>query len=158
MLILSIYLYMCVCRGDRAFCSVECRYRQIFMDEEESCEKSGCTLEYTCSAAATSSPSSSSPASSRSGKGGRARANAFAYWRMSVFFRFCPPFLSSISALPRVAPGAGLSSHVSPWVFGFPLAFFRCRRNWGICPFFCLEFLKLKGVFGSSVFIYLRSF
>ncbi|XP_047982955.1 FCS-Like Zinc finger 15-like [Salvia hispanica] len=46
-------------KGDRAFCSVECRCRQIFMDEEES----ACTLEYTCSAAATSS---------RSGKGGRA--------------------------------------------------------------------------------------
>ncbi|KAH6769674.1 hypothetical protein C2S52_014477 [Perilla frutescens var. hirtella] len=70
----DIYMY----KGDKAFCSVECRYRQIFMDEEEG----GCTIEYTCSLAATSSPaasaSSSSP-SSRGGKGGRARANAFAY-------------------------------------------------------------------------------
>ncbi|KAG6435460.1 hypothetical protein SASPL_100334 [Salvia splendens] len=33
----DIFMY----KGDRAFCSVECRYRQIFMDEEESlCEKS----------------------------------------------------------------------------------------------------------------------
>ncbi|XP_057772362.1 FCS-Like Zinc finger 15 [Salvia miltiorrhiza] len=72
----DIFMY----KGDRAFCSVECRCKQIFMDEEESCENSGCTLDYTCSAAATSSPSSSSPSSSRSGKGARARAtNAFAY-------------------------------------------------------------------------------
>ncbi|XP_042047777.1 FCS-Like Zinc finger 15-like [Salvia splendens] len=68
----DIFMY----KGDRAFCSVECRYRQIFMDEEESlCEKSVCTLEYTCSASATSSPSPSS-SSSRSVKGGRA---PFAY-------------------------------------------------------------------------------
>ncbi|KAL1548469.1 FCS-Like Zinc finger 15 isoform X1 [Salvia divinorum] len=61
----DIFMY----KGDRAFCSVECRYRQIFMDEEES----GCTSEYTCSAASTSS------SSSRGGKGARARpTNAFA--------------------------------------------------------------------------------
>ncbi|XP_042052954.1 FCS-Like Zinc finger 15-like isoform X2 [Salvia splendens] len=59
----DIFMY----KGDRAFCSVECRYRQMFMDEEESCEKSGCTLEYTCSAAATSSPSPTSSSSSRAG-------------------------------------------------------------------------------------------
>ncbi|CAJ1963367.1 unnamed protein product [Sphenostylis stenocarpa] len=31
----DIYMY----KGDRAFCSVECRCKQIFMDEEESFEK-----------------------------------------------------------------------------------------------------------------------
>ncbi|KAK6138774.1 hypothetical protein DH2020_004471 [Rehmannia glutinosa] len=71
----DIYMY----KGDKAFCSVECRYRQIFMDEEET--TGSCTREYNCSLAATSSPSSSSssPSSSRSGKGPRNRANAFAY-------------------------------------------------------------------------------
>ncbi|KAK4425875.1 FCS-Like Zinc finger 15 [Sesamum alatum] len=73
------YMY----KGDKAFCSVECRCRQIFMDEEESTTtaKTGCTREYNCSLAATtttrttSSPSSSSSSScSRSGKGSRNRA------------------------------------------------------------------------------------
>ncbi|PIN02836.1 hypothetical protein CDL12_24648 [Handroanthus impetiginosus] len=69
----DIYMY----KGDKAFCSVECRCRQIFMDEEEIAANNGYTKEYNCSMAATSSPSSSS--SSRSGKGARNRANAFAY-------------------------------------------------------------------------------
>ncbi|KAL1543090.1 FCS-Like Zinc finger 15-like [Salvia divinorum] len=60
----DIFMY----KGDMPYCSVECRERQIFMEEEESCKKSACTLEYTCSAAAaTSSPSPAS--SSRSGNG-----------------------------------------------------------------------------------------
>ncbi|XP_051128399.1 FCS-Like Zinc finger 15-like [Andrographis paniculata] len=76
----DIYMY----KGDRAFCSEECRCRQILMDEEDA--KSGCTREYNhnCSLAATSSspPSSSAtrPADGPSvaGAGGR-RWNAFAY-------------------------------------------------------------------------------
>lgn len=92
----DIYMY----NGDKAFCSVECRYRQIFMDEEESSEKSGCTIEYTCSLAATSSPSpSSSSSSSRSGKGARTRANAFAYWRL-VYFHFCPWWIPFMALVP----------------------------------------------------------
>ncbi|XP_020222979.1 FCS-Like Zinc finger 15 [Cajanus cajan] len=34
----DIYMY----KGDRAFCSVECRCKQIFMDEEESVENEKC--------------------------------------------------------------------------------------------------------------------
>ncbi|CAA0817515.1 Protein of unknown function (DUF581 [Striga hermonthica] len=64
----DIYMY----KGDTAFCSVECRYKQIFMDEEEASAKSSCTLEYNCSA-----PSSSSSART-AGKGPRNRAHAFA--------------------------------------------------------------------------------
>ncbi|KAL8481484.1 hypothetical protein ACS0TY_027841 [Phlomoides rotata] len=68
----DIYMY----KGDKAFCSVECRYKQIYMDEEESSGKSGCTMEYNCSMAATSSPSSTSSPSGSGKKGGR---NAFAF-------------------------------------------------------------------------------
>ncbi|XP_012828487.1 PREDICTED: uncharacterized protein LOC105949701 isoform X2 [Erythranthe guttata] len=70
--------------GDKAFCSEDCRCRQIFMDEEEmSAAKRGCTLEYNRSLAATSSssssPSSSSSSRSRKGAANRANYNAFAY-------------------------------------------------------------------------------
>ncbi|KAL6522851.1 hypothetical protein OROHE_016698 [Orobanche hederae] len=74
----DIYMY----KGDEAFCSVECRYRQIFMDEEESSALNGCTREYKCSLAATTSSSSPSPSpssSSSSRRGPRNRAHAFAY-------------------------------------------------------------------------------
>ncbi|XP_075504587.1 FCS-Like Zinc finger 17-like [Primulina tabacum] len=72
----DLYMY----KGDRAFCSVECRCRQIFMDEEESDEKAGGTKEYNCSLAAMKGPlqvphQTSSPSSSRSGK--RARIHWF---------------------------------------------------------------------------------
>ncbi|KAM7255891.1 hypothetical protein ACFE04_011632 [Oxalis oulophora] len=36
----DIYMY----KGDRAFCSVDCRYRQILLDEEESLKKEKCSL------------------------------------------------------------------------------------------------------------------
>ncbi|XP_010269587.1 PREDICTED: uncharacterized protein LOC104606196 [Nelumbo nucifera] len=66
----DIYMY----RGDRAFCSVECRCSQILMDEEN-------IKREICYQAAmrptSSSPSSSS--SSRHRKGNRSRAGAFAY-------------------------------------------------------------------------------
>ncbi|GFQ03408.1 hypothetical protein PHJA_002484600 [Phtheirospermum japonicum] len=76
----DIYMY----KGDKGFCSEECRCRQIFMDEEETNNATnGCTREYNCSLAATShstaSSSSSSPSSSRSGKAPRNRANGFAF-------------------------------------------------------------------------------
>ncbi|KAL3505708.1 hypothetical protein ACH5RR_031090 [Cinchona calisaya] len=53
----DIYMY----KGDRAFCSEDCRCRQIFMDEEE-------TSKAYCSLAASSSR-----------KGAKNRANGFAY-------------------------------------------------------------------------------
>ncbi|XP_011071436.1 uncharacterized protein LOC105156884 [Sesamum indicum] len=68
----DIYMY----KGDRAFCSVECRCRQMFMDEEETnttTAKSGCTTrEYNCSLAAMKPPPqlpTTTTTSSRSGKG-----------------------------------------------------------------------------------------
>ncbi|XP_047155680.1 FCS-Like Zinc finger 15-like [Vigna umbellata] len=51
----DIYMY----KGDRAFCSVECRCKQIFMDEEESFEKDKFFL---TAMSPTSSASSSSQA------------------------------------------------------------------------------------------------
>ncbi|XP_014499173.1 uncharacterized protein LOC106760220 [Vigna radiata var. radiata] len=59
----DIYMY----KGDRAFCSVECRCKQIFMDEEESFEKDKFFL---TAMSPTSSASSSSQARSHE-KGGR---------------------------------------------------------------------------------------
>ncbi|XP_010931679.2 uncharacterized protein [Elaeis guineensis] len=43
----DIYMY----RGDRAFCSVECRCKQIFMDEESG-RRDNCSLAASASAAA----------------------------------------------------------------------------------------------------------
>ncbi|KAF8394593.1 hypothetical protein HHK36_020807 [Tetracentron sinense] len=57
----DIYMY----KGDRAFCSVECRYRQIYMDEEESVKREKCSF-------ASMKPTSSS--ASRYRKGTRKRA------------------------------------------------------------------------------------
>lgn len=71
------------CRGDRAFCSVECRCRQIFMDEEETVRRDNCSLAAMKPTSASSCPSSSSPSSSTSSrlrKGTRTRAGGFAYW------------------------------------------------------------------------------
>ncbi|QCE13283.1 FCS-Like Zinc finger 15-like [Vigna unguiculata] len=58
----DIYMY----KGDRAFCSVECRCKQIFMDEEESFEKE----KFFFTAMSPTSSGSSSEAR-RHGKGGR---------------------------------------------------------------------------------------
>ncbi|KAL2464067.1 hypothetical protein Fot_52023 [Forsythia ovata] len=77
----DIYMY----KGDRGFCSVECRCRQIFMDEEETGKKSrrdNCSfaaMKPRVSTSSSSSSSSSSSTSNRSGKGPRNGANAFAY-------------------------------------------------------------------------------
>ncbi|XWS08575.1 hypothetical protein CRYUN_Cryun40dG0014000 [Craigia yunnanensis] len=74
----DIYMY----KGDRAFCSVECRCRQIFMDEEESLYCSLVAMKP--SASSSSSPSASSPSSTSSAsrhhrKPARNRAGGFAY-------------------------------------------------------------------------------
>ncbi|XP_058077119.1 FCS-Like Zinc finger 15 [Magnolia sinica] len=64
----DIYMY----RGDRAFCSVECRCRQIFMDEES-------VIKENCSAAAAAAAGATASARRRS-KGSRNRAGGlFAY-------------------------------------------------------------------------------
>ncbi|KAF8011154.1 hypothetical protein BT93_J1697 [Corymbia citriodora subsp. variegata] len=68
----DIYMY----KGDRAFCSVECRCRQIFMDEEETLSKDNCSM---AAIKPTSSSSSSSPSSTRRGKGTRNKPGGFAY-------------------------------------------------------------------------------
>ncbi|KAJ8766742.1 hypothetical protein K2173_007809 [Erythroxylum novogranatense] len=56
----DIYMY----KGDRAFCSVECRCKQIFMDEEDSLRKWNCSLTAMRPSSAPSSSSSSSSSSS----------------------------------------------------------------------------------------------
>ncbi|KAJ6989430.1 FCS-Like Zinc finger 15 [Populus alba] len=78
----DIYMY----KGDRAFCSVECRCRQIFMDEEETIRKENCSfsaMKPAASAAASSSSSSTKSASTtpayRHRKTTRNRAGGFAY-------------------------------------------------------------------------------
>ncbi|XVF38744.1 hypothetical protein REPUB_Repub20aG0128000 [Reevesia pubescens] len=78
----DIYMY----KGDRAFCSVECRCKQIFMDEEETLKKENCSLaamkpsSTSSSSSASSSVSSSSASSSRHHrKAPRNRAGGFAY-------------------------------------------------------------------------------
>ncbi|BAT77117.1 hypothetical protein LR48_Vigan01g304600 [Vigna angularis] len=53
----DIYMY----KGDRAFCSVECRCKQIFWDEEEAIKKEKCSL-------AAMRPTSSSYSSSSSSR------------------------------------------------------------------------------------------
>ncbi|XP_041001059.1 FCS-Like Zinc finger 15-like isoform X1 [Juglans microcarpa x Juglans regia] len=69
----DIYMY----KGDRAFCSVECRCRQIFMDEEESLSKNHCSL--AAMKPTSSSSSSSSSTARRQRKGAKNRAGGFAY-------------------------------------------------------------------------------
>ncbi|KAG2721403.1 hypothetical protein I3760_02G081000 [Carya illinoinensis] len=77
----DIYMY----KGDRAFCSVECRCRQIFMDEEESLSKIHCSLaamkptSLSSSSSSSSSASSSSSTARRQRKGAKNRAGGFAY-------------------------------------------------------------------------------
>ncbi|KAI5581084.1 hypothetical protein BDE02_08G197500 [Populus trichocarpa] len=77
----DIYMY----KGDRAFCSVECRCRQIFMDEEETIRKENCSfsaMKPTGSAAASSSSATKSTSTTpayRHRKTTRNRAGGFAY-------------------------------------------------------------------------------
>lgn len=71
----DIYMY----KGDRGFCSVECRYKQILMDEEEIIRKEmHCSMVAMKPTSASSSSASSSRGSNGS-KGGRNRAGGFAY-------------------------------------------------------------------------------
>ncbi|XP_057471424.1 FCS-Like Zinc finger 15-like [Actinidia eriantha] len=67
----DIYMY----KGDRAFCSVECRRRQIWMDEEQSITTPTTNGVYKKSEINCSLASSAS--SSRNRKGTRNRANGF---------------------------------------------------------------------------------
>ncbi|XP_050870297.1 FCS-Like Zinc finger 15 isoform X1 [Lathyrus oleraceus] len=55
----DIYMY----KGDRAFCSVECRCKQIFMDEEESNNIQSENYYFAAISSSSSSSSSSSEAS-----------------------------------------------------------------------------------------------
>ncbi|KAG9139388.1 hypothetical protein Leryth_017302 [Lithospermum erythrorhizon] len=83
----DIYMY----KGDRAFCSEECRCRQIYMDEEEAATvKSKAKRGNNCSFSAINKPqrhhaaSSSSPASPSSSRSNRnksstKRSNGFVY-------------------------------------------------------------------------------
>ncbi|XP_022722615.1 uncharacterized protein LOC111279826 [Durio zibethinus] len=76
----DIYMY----KGDKAFCSVECRCRQIFMDEEESLRKENCSMaaikpSTSSSSSSSSASSASSSASRHQRKTARNRAGGFAY-------------------------------------------------------------------------------
>ncbi|XP_019434113.1 PREDICTED: uncharacterized protein LOC109340821 isoform X3 [Lupinus angustifolius] len=72
----DIYMY----KGDMAFCSVECRCQQIFMDEEGTIQKENCSF-----AAMRPKPSSSSSSAheqqqqQKQQKGARNCAGGFAY-------------------------------------------------------------------------------
>uniref|UniRef100_A0A1J3ERY2 FLZ-type domain-containing protein n=1 Tax=Noccaea caerulescens TaxID=107243 RepID=A0A1J3ERY2_NOCCA len=69
----DIYMY----KGDRAFCSVECRSKQMIMDEEESLRRDNCSF--------TTKSESPAPATSPSGghhrqrRDPRNRAGGFTY-------------------------------------------------------------------------------
>ncbi|CAJ1940988.1 unnamed protein product [Sphenostylis stenocarpa] len=67
----DIYMY----KGDRAFCSVDCRCKQIFTDEEEAMQKEKCSL--AAMRPTSSSPSSSSSTSRHHRKGTRSRGGGF---------------------------------------------------------------------------------
>ncbi|OIT27358.1 PREDICTED: uncharacterized protein LOC109214048 [Nicotiana attenuata] len=74
----DIYMY----KGEWAFCSVECRCKQIFKDEEESfnTKKRDNMKSQVSKSCTTSSSSSSTTSSSRSRKtAARNRPNGFAY-------------------------------------------------------------------------------
>ncbi|KAK9287747.1 hypothetical protein L1049_016187 [Liquidambar formosana] len=65
--------------GDRAFCSVDCRCKHIFMDEEENFKRENCSFA-AMKPTSSSSTSSSSPSGSRHHRRGtRNRAGGFAY-------------------------------------------------------------------------------
>ncbi|XP_050215515.1 FCS-Like Zinc finger 15 [Mercurialis annua] len=71
----DIYMY----KGDRGFCSVECRCRQIFMDEEEVLEKENCSFAAMKPSTSASPPPPSSTSASRHRKSGKNRPGGFAY-------------------------------------------------------------------------------
>ncbi|KAG6593979.1 FCS-Like Zinc finger 15, partial [Cucurbita argyrosperma subsp. sororia] len=75
----DIYMY----KGDRGFCSVECRCRQILMDEKESIMKENSSSSRKTASLSSSesgsSSSSTSMAASRDRKSTRNRRGEFAY-------------------------------------------------------------------------------
>ncbi|KAL9353519.1 hypothetical protein Peur_056199 [Populus x canadensis] len=76
----DIYMY----KGDRGFCSVECRCRQIFLDEEETLRKENCSFAAmkptgASASASASAKSTSSTAASRHRRGTRNREGGSAY-------------------------------------------------------------------------------
>ncbi|RRT58297.1 hypothetical protein B296_00046712 [Ensete ventricosum] len=66
-----------LCRGDRAFCSVECRCRQIFMDEE-SWRSDQCSLSAATASAADAGAQSERGRPGRAARKGRVVAGGFA--------------------------------------------------------------------------------
>ncbi|GAA0186275.1 hypothetical protein LIER_33563 [Lithospermum erythrorhizon] len=72
----DIYMY----KGDRGFCSEECRWRQMHMDEEEGKTRNPKTKKRdNCSLVAINPQLLDSPSSAGSQKGGSKRSNGFAY-------------------------------------------------------------------------------
>ncbi|KAG4929351.1 hypothetical protein AAZX31_17G027000 [Glycine max] len=67
----DIYMY----KGDRAFCSVDCRCKQIFSDEEEAIQKEKCSL-----AAMRPTSSSSSTSTARHHRKGTRNRGGGAYF------------------------------------------------------------------------------
>ncbi|KAJ6355813.1 hypothetical protein OIU78_004025 [Salix suchowensis] len=66
-------------KGDRGFCSKECRCRQIFMDEEETLRQENCSFAAMNPArASASAKSTSSTTDSRHCKSTRNREGGFA--------------------------------------------------------------------------------
>ncbi|KAB5537369.1 hypothetical protein DKX38_014902 [Salix brachista] len=71
----DIYMY----KGDRGFCSMECRCRQIFMDEEETLRQENCSFAAMNPASASASAkSTTSTTDSRHRKSTRNREGGFA--------------------------------------------------------------------------------
>nr|AFK37039.1 unknown [Lotus japonicus] len=71
----DIYMY----KGDRAFCSEECRCKQIFMDEEETVQTENCSMAAMRPTSSASSSVSSSSSTPHRKKGSRNRRGGFAY-------------------------------------------------------------------------------
>ncbi|XP_057757920.1 FCS-Like Zinc finger 15-like [Arachis stenosperma] len=71
----DIYMY----KGDKAFCSEECRSKQIFMDEEEAIQRENCSMAAMKIKPTSSSSSSSSSSEAHNKKGARKRGGGFVY-------------------------------------------------------------------------------
>lgn len=113
-------IFFFFCRGDRAFCTVECRCKQIFMDEES-------VMKDNCSVAATAS---------RHRKGNRNRAGGmFAYWQED------PGILNIITMLPFMLLMSNENrkkKRKSPWLQGNLCSAgmregFQMRMFWSFC-------------------------
>ncbi|CAL0334740.1 unnamed protein product [Lupinus luteus] len=71
----DIYMY----KGDMAFCSVECRCQQIFMDEEGTIQKENCSFAAMRPKPSSSSSSAHEQQEQQQQKGARNCAGGFAY-------------------------------------------------------------------------------